>query len=247
MFSPAGVIMQGSILSTTRAARPVTLASRVLRRTAWQLASAAALAVLFLVLEYDTRLDDAVTRLFYSDALQAFPLQNSVWLDWLNHRLAKYAVAVSVLWLLYSSLRRRDSRRAFTAGMMMLATAAVSSLKARSAHSCPWDMAAYGGSAEHFPTLAVTPLNAGPGHCFPGGHASAGFALMALYFYWQTSHPGRARMALWGGVLAGMLMGLGQVARGAHFLSHNLWSGWVVWLVCVLGFALFDYRAARRH
>ncbi len=239
--------MHGSVLSGSREARLPIPGQRVIRRTAWQLASAVGLAVVFLVLEYDTRLDDAITRLFYSDALQAFPLQNSAWLDWLNHRLAKYAIAASVLWLLYSSLRRRDSRRAFTAGMMMLATAAVSSLKARSTHSCPWDMAAYGGSAEHFPTLAATPLNAGPGHCFPGGHASAGFALMALYFYWQPSHPGRARMALWGGVLAGMLMGMGQVARGAHFLSHNLWSGWVVWLVCVLGFALFDYRAARRH
>lgn len=239
--------MQGNVLTQAQHAAALQPTFVVLRRVAIQLAGLTLLALLFLVLEYDTPLDGSFTRLFYSDALQAFPLQNSTWLDWLNHRLAKYAVAASVLWLLYSSLRRRDSRRAFTAGMMMLATAAVSSLKARSAHSCPWDMAAYGGSAEHFPTLAATPLNAGPGHCFPGGHASAGFALMALYFYWQPSHPGRACMALWGGVLAGMLMGLGQVARGAHFLSHNLWSGWVVWLVCVLGFAVFDYRAARRH
>jgi membrane-associated PAP2 superfamily phosphatase len=242
--------MQGSILSTTRAARPFTLASRVLRRAGWQLVVSATLALLFLVLEYDTRLDDSVTRLFYSPSLHGFPLRDSVWLEWLNHRLAKYAVAACGLWLLASGLYRRDSRRTFTAGMMMLGAAAVSALKARSAHSCPWDVAAYGGNAEHFPTLATIPLNAGPGHCFPGGHASAGFALVALYFYWQPAHPARARMALWGGVLAGMLMGLGQIARGAHFLSHNLWSGWVVWVVwvvCALGFALFDYRAARRH
>ena len=238
--------MQGNVLTPQQGAAALATTFPVLRRAAIQLTGLALLAVLFLLLEYDTTLDDTLTRLFYSPALQGFPLQDSVWLDWLNHRLAKYAVAGCTLWLLYSGLRRRDSRRAYTAGMMMLASAAVSTLKARSAHSCPWDMAAYGGSAEHFPTLAVTPLNAGPGHCFPGGHASAGFALMALYFYWQPSHPARARMALWGGVLAGMLMGLGQVARGAHFLSHNLWSGWVVWLVCVLGFAVFDYRAARR-
>lgn len=239
--------MQGSILTTTRATLPVSPASRVLRRAGWQLAVATGLAVLFLVLEYDTALDDNVSRLFYSPSLHGFPLRDSVWLEWLNHRLGKYTVTAAGLWLLASGLYRRDSRRTFTAGMMMLATAAVSLLKARSAHSCPWDIAAYGGSADHFPTLAAIPLNAGPGHCFPGGHASAGFALMALYFYWQPLHPARARMALWGGVLAGMLMGLGQIARGAHFLSHNLWSGWVVWLVCVAGFALFDYRAARRR
>lgn len=247
MFPKAGVIMQGSVLSNTRAALPASPVSRVLRRTGWQLLLASGLAVLFLVMEYDTRLDDTVTRLFYSPSLQGFPLQDSVWLDWLNHRLAKYGVAACTLWLLASGLMRRESRQVFTSLMMMLGTAAVSTLKARSAHSCPWDMAAYGGNADHFPTLAAIPLNAGPGHCFPGGHASAGFALMALYFYWQPSHPARARMALWGGILAGMLMGLGQIARGAHFLSHNLWSGWVVWLVCVVGFALFDYRAARRR
>ncbi|MNW19852.1 hypothetical protein D3C71_2200080 [compost metagenome] len=39
-------------------------------------------------------------------------------------------------------------------------------------------------------------------------------------------------------------MGLGQMARGAHFLSHNLWSGWVVWLVAVLLFAAFDLGRA---
>lgn len=238
--------MPGSTISNTRATLPASPASRVMRRTGWQLGSAAGLAVLFLVLEYDTPLDDWVSSLFYSPSLHRFPLQDSLWLEWLNHRLAKYIVTGVGVWLMASGLRHRQVRRMFTGIMMMLAAAAVSALKARSAHSCPWDMTSYGGSAEHFRTLAAVPLNAGPGHCFPGGHASAGFALMALYFYWQTSHPDRARMALWAGLLAGTLMGLGQIARGAHFLSHNLWSGWVVWVVCVLGFALFDYRAARR-
>lgn len=222
---------------------PLARGQRVLQRSGWQLVTAAAMAVLFLLLEYDTGLDDAITRLFYDPVLQRFPLQDNLWLDWLNHRLAKYAVAGCTLWLLASGVQQRDKRRVFSAGMMLLATSAVSLLKAHSAHSCPWDMAAYGGSAEHFATLAALPLNAGPGHCFPGGHASAGFALMVLYFYWRPAQPARARLALWGSVLAGMLMGLGQIARGAHFLSHNLWSGWVVWVVCVLGFAAYDYRA----
>jgi membrane-associated PAP2 superfamily phosphatase len=39
---------------------------------------------------------------------------------------------------------------------------------------------------------------------------------------------------------------MGQVVRGAHFLSHNLWSGWVVALVCVLLFAGFDAWQSRK-
>jgi len=30
---------------------------------------------------------------------------------------------------------------------------------------------------------------------------------------------------------AGLVLGLAQQARGAHFMSHTLWSGWVCWCV----------------
>ncbi|PPS58283.1 hypothetical protein CRX72_12715 [Pantoea sp. BRM17] len=36
------------------------------------------------------------------------------------------------------------------------------------------------------------------------------------------------------GVALGLLMGFGQVMRGAHFFSHNLWAGWWVWLAQLL-------------
>ena len=33
------------------------------------------------------------------------------------------------------------------------------------------------------------------------------------------------------GFAAGLLLGMARVVQGAHFLSHNLWSGLVCWLV----------------
>ena len=33
-------------------------------------------------------------------------------------------------------------------------------------------------------------------------------------------------------------MGWAQMMRGTHFLSHNLWTAWVIWLVNVLAYAL---------
>jgi membrane-associated PAP2 superfamily phosphatase len=30
----------------------------------------------------------------------------------------------------------------------------------------------------------------------------------------------------------GAVMSVVQMARGAHFLSHNLWSVWLVWATC---------------
>jgi membrane-associated PAP2 superfamily phosphatase len=35
-------------------------------------------------------------------------------------------------------------------------------------------------------------------------------------------------------------MSLVQVIRGAHFLSHNLWSLWIVWAVCSIGYFLLQ-------
>ena len=43
--------------------------------------------------------------------------------------------------------------------------------------------------------------------------------------------------------LAALILGFGfgwvQMMRGAHFLSHTLWSAWWVWLVELLVFALW--------
>jgi len=30
--------------------------------------------------------------------------------------------------------------------------------------------------------------------------------------------------------------------RGAHFLSHNLWTGWITWCMNVIGYALFSQK-----
>src|SRR5690606_16500174 len=73
---------------------------------------------------------------------------------------------------------------------------------------------------------------AGPGLCWPGGHASGGFALAAAYFVLRDSRPHSARWMLAIGLLFGCVMSIVQMVRGAHFLSHNLWSLWLVWATC---------------
>ncbi|RRA38556.1 phosphoesterase, partial [Cronobacter sakazakii] len=41
-------------------------------------------------------------------------------------------------------------------------------------------------------------------------------------------------LALAAGIALGLAMGFGQVMRGAHFFTHNLWAGWWVWLTQVV-------------
>ena len=74
-------------------------------------------------------------------------------------------------------------------------------------------------------------FNTTDGHCFPGGHASTGFALITGYFVYFETDSKRAHFFLISGLILGFSMGWAQMMRGAHFVSHNLWTAWFVWLI----------------
>ncbi|MDP3084724.1 MAG: phosphatase PAP2 family protein [Rubrivivax sp.] len=109
----------------------------------------------------------------------------------------------------------------------------VPAIKRVSSTSCPWDLAEFGGLADYVPHWQLGLTDGGAGHCFPSGHAVAAFAFFSLYFLWRRSHPARARGALAAVLALGLLFGWAQLARGAHFPSHSLWSAWLCWALCV--------------
>ncbi|HHA1727663.1 TPA: phosphatase PAP2 family protein [Enterobacter cloacae] len=204
----------------------------------YQLLVLIALAVVFTWLSRGETLDKWITGFWYDAATHRFPLQKNPLLDLLNHRLAKYiAIAMAVGALFYGAWKR--NARLVTAALLMgLGTLVVGVLKSLSHHSCPWDLVEYGGKAVSYPLFSSAPADSGPGRCFPGGHASSGFMVMGLFFaFWRE----RPRLA-WGfvafGVVLGLAMGFGQVMRGAHFFSHNLWAGWWVWFSQVAVYGL---------
>ncbi len=60
----------------------------------------------------------------------------------------------------------------------MIGSGVVGLLKSQSAHACPWNMV-------HPNSLGgyIWDFTAKHGHCFPGGHASAGFIIMTGYLF----------------------------------------------------------------
>jgi membrane-associated PAP2 superfamily phosphatase len=120
------------------------------------------------------------------------------------------------------------ARRLQLAITPMLAVLAVSALKAISATSCPWDLTVFGGVARlvsHW--TAAGGGDGGPGHCFPAGHASAGFMFIGGYFVFASDAPRIARAWLLSALTAGFVLGGAQQLRGAHFMSHTLWTAWI--------------------
>jgi membrane-associated PAP2 superfamily phosphatase len=171
---------------------------------------------------------------------QGFPLQNHwFWKGVMHERvrqihwLPALALAVGVF-LPFGGLRGLPrARRIQLAVGPLVAIALISSLKMASHTSCPWDMQQFGGSAQfvsHWSRL----LDGGRGNCFPAGHASAGFAYLTGFFVFRRMAPGTARAWLLGSVAVGVALGLAQQLRGAHFLSHTLWTAWLCWVSALL-------------
>ena len=108
---------------------------------------------------------------------------------------------------------------------VLLSTSLVALLKNWTHVACPWDLVRYGGGQ---------PEGLGVGRCFPAGHASAGYAWMALYFFFLAVRPAWRWHGLALGLVLGLVFGVDQQLRGAHFLSHDLWAAAICWTTALL-------------
>lgn len=161
------------------------------------------------------------------------------WLAW----SLTLALCLGIWWPVGALRRLPLTRRVQLPVTMLLAGCAVSLLKAFSTTSCPWDLSAYGGIAQHVSHWALGARDGGSGHCFPAGHACVGFAFIGGYFSFRESDRTVARRWLAGALTGGFVLGWAQQVRGAHFMSHTFWSAWICWVVA---FALDGVFRPRR-
>jgi membrane-associated PAP2 superfamily phosphatase len=210
------------------------------------------LAIVLVAVETMTDLDREITRYFVDPQTHAFPLRHDFVLEVVMHRWAKWtvialgALVATGLALSYLLPAWKAWRRVlvFLLLSMTLAPLSVTAGKALSNRHCPWDIDEFGGYAPYTRLLEPLPSGVEPGRCFPAGHSSTGFALMAFYFAayamgWRRT----ARSALAIALLAAVVLGFGRVVQGAHFMSHVPWAGIYCWVVMVL---LYQLVLARR-
>lgn len=157
---------------------------------------------------------------------------------------------VLAIWWPFGVLARVDRRRRLQIAVTTLVgLAVVTAVKYTSATSCPWDLAEFGGVAHYVSHWAWGAVDGGAGKCFPGGHASAGFAFVGGYFALRGSEQRAARIWLACALGLGLILGFSQQMRGAHFQSHTLWTGWLCWTcawVVDVGFRRHPLRRTRR-
>ncbi len=203
-------------------------------------ASGIALCALF----DDGRLDLASARWFYDDALRAFPLVDQWLLKDVLHDAARVVSAAAALLLVVlsaaawaapaaSRIHRYRQELLFAAGASLVAAATVGALKHFSAHACPWSLDLFGGTATSHPLFSPRAAARSVSGCFPAAHPLSGYAWLAAGFSLYPLAPSLARRWWSVALVLGTLFGAVQIARGAHFPSHVLWSAWVCWAVDV--------------
>lgn len=182
-----------------------------------------------------------------------FPLRDNAFLVNVMHEGAKslswglvIGLFVAIRWPVGVLRRLRRSERAQLAVSALASVIVISLVKHTSKTSCPWDLQAFGGVARHVSHWAWGLRDGGPGGCFPAGHASAAFAYLGGYFVFRQSSPTVARIWFACAFAAGLALGVSQQLRGAHYMSHTLWTAWLCWVTAYAIDVLMQAFSSRR-
>jgi membrane-associated PAP2 superfamily phosphatase len=167
-----------------------------------------------------------------------------------GHNLSLVAwLGVLAAWLVARSRTRLAHLRKPL--LYLLAATALSALlvgltKQWSNMDCPWDLLRYGGGRPYVGLFEARPAGLARGMCFPAGHASAGYTWLALYFFLIVVKPQLRWYGLAVGLASGLVFGISQQLRGAHFLSHDLAAATICWFSALAMYAVFWRRPNAR-
>jgi len=201
-------------------------------------------------------LDESIARALFFDggSLQWIGAHNW-WTTTFLHDGGRWLIRILVFLVFLfwaATFGRRDWREwrwqsGYFTVAMVLAIGLVGLLKTLTNVDCPWDLQEFGGRFPYVHVFANRPDALPHAQCFPAAHSSSGYALMALYFVAYEYSKRLARLGLAVGLFMGLLFGIAQQSRGAHFFSHDVWSACITWLVSLSLYTVaFKRRIWRR-
>lgn len=208
------------------------------------------IAVTFELGNVDTWLADK----FYAWEGGTWALKNAWITSTIIHQIGKKlslfiaVIILAALTISYLSQHFRQYRRELV--YLLLAAGGgsvlISVLKSISHVSCAWDFSRYGG-LEEYSNVYMQILNLSGKDCFPAGHASGGYAWLAFYFLGVYKESKWRWIGLGGALSVGLIFGVSQQLRGAHFITHDLWTLAICWFFSLLVFKLMLSGKAPQH
>jgi len=187
-----------------------------------------------------SRLDIVIAQSMYFDTAQmAWIGAGNWWVEevihtggrWLIRGLAALTLALWIATWIDKDLRNLRRPAGYFLVSLVLSIGTIGILKVVTNVDCPWDLAPFGGRFPFIELFADRPDALRQGRCFPAAHASSGYALLALYFVLRERGLRIAQAGLTLGAVTGLIFGIAQQSRGAHFVSHDVWSAFLVWTI----------------
>lgn len=213
----------------------------------------AAIGLLLCVPDFH-HLDEAVQAFFFDAASGSWmiPADRRDWVFRVFYSAPKAMLVIGsvlcVLWLVISRLLGepvKNEEDFWSALLVLGAVAAIAGyLKSVTGVSCPLHSILYGGPFEPV-TIWDRLWQHAPFErnfrCWPAGHATGGFGLFGLRLIAARWPNGFSRLHWVPGFFAGWAMGLFQMARGQHYLSHTMATMLIAWGVCCLMMLLREW------
>ncbi len=198
-------------------------------------------AYLFEITDWDIILSNQ----FFDVEKQSWIYKDTFWARDILHTAGRYLIAVIgigsfTFWIAsfqVDFLRAEKSIFLYIALTIGISTGLVGILKILTHHHCPYEFDLFGGPVPYVKLFDLELAIPKAGRCFPSAHASAGFSLFGFYFVMYKRNPRQRGLVFFVVMIVGTMFSLSQIARGAHFVSHNIWSAAICWFV-----ALFAYK-----
>lgn len=191
-----------------------------------------------------TELDIFVQNFFYNFETKNWiinknePILKFFLYDGLKTSLILFAVAI-LFSLIF--LRKKESVQKYKQGLIIVLLSAIfvpliiGSIKAVTNTPCPCNIVTFNGTYPETKVFDSYPKDFAQKSkvkCWPAGHASGGFALMALFFLFKT--PRNQKIALVGALIIAWSMGTYKMLLGDHFLSHTIITMLMAWLIILI-------------
>jgi len=209
-----------------------------------QIVITSVLLILVIALFQFTELDIIIQNFFYNFETKTWlidknePILKFFLYDGLKKLLIIFALLLLVILIFF---RKNSLVKEYKKGLLIVVLSAifvpfvVITLKNTTNTPCPCDIVHFNGiypPVKVFDSYPENFVQTSKIKCWPAGHASAGFALMSLFFLFKSTR--NKRRALIGALITGSTMGIYKMLLGDHFFSHTIITMLIAWLIILL-------------
>ena len=191
--------------------------------------------LLLILLERSSNTDLGISTIFFNADTGQFILENT--LGYQLHDYTKlFMLVVGFGFVMLSALFLTQriqpdpfiiKKVHFVSFVAIITPLIIHTIRDYSAAYCPNDLVLFNGQHLYIKLFDIIPSQWTNGRCWPSAHASAFFWLLAIPLVFIQNDGLKVGVYIGVFIIAFVLSGV-QILRGEHFLTHILWTGFIV-------------------